>query len=202
MSEFAMMIDGALAFARPKPVTVDGVQHPRGIFGLWSDADLASLGVWRVDREPVPAGMMATGWTLAVDGDRVTATPDVQPIPAQPVTVTVEQLAAILAPPADDGGGLVVGRWYEAGATVTVGDAVYQVTRPFLYSNSEWTPSALAAHLSLVVSAGDPWAQPAGAHDAYAEGVEVTHNGRLWRNDNDNNVFEPGVWGWTDLGPA
>lgn len=47
------------------------------------------------------------------------------------------------------------------------------------------------------------WVQPTGSHDAYPAGAEVTHNGRHWLNSHgDGNVWEPGVFGWTDLGPA
>ena len=49
----------------------------------------------------------------------------------------------------------------------------------------------------------DAWVQPTGGHDAYPAGAQVTHNGRTWENTHgDGNVWEPGVFGWTDLGPA
>ena len=35
-----------------------------------------------------------------------------------------------------------------------------------------------------------------GAHDAYNIGDKVTHNGKTWVSDVDNNVWEPGVYGW------
>jgi len=44
------------------------------------------------------------------------------------------------------------------------------------------------------------WVQPTGAHDAYAAGAEVLHDGDLWRSTIDANVWEPGVYGW-DLIP-
>ena len=47
-----------------------------------------------------------------------------------------------------------------------------------------------------------PWVQPTGAHDAYILGAKVTHNGRLWTSNAANNTWEPGVYGWTDIGPA
>ena len=40
------------------------------------------------------------------------------------------------------------------------------------------------------------WVQPTGAHDAYNIGDKVTHNGKTWVSDVDNNVWEPGVYGW------
>ena len=42
------------------------------------------------------------------------------------------------------------------------------------------------------------WVQPTGAHDAYAPGAEVTHNGKTWVSTADNNVWEPGVYGWDE----
>lgn len=40
------------------------------------------------------------------------------------------------------------------------------------------------------------WVQPTGAQDAYQTGDEVTHNGYVWVSTSDNNVWEPGVYGW------
>ena len=43
------------------------------------------------------------------------------------------------------------------------------------------------------------WVQPTGAHDAYAQGAKVTHNGKKWTSNVENNVWEPGVYGWTEV---
>lgn len=40
------------------------------------------------------------------------------------------------------------------------------------------------------------WVQPTGAHDAYAQGAKVTHNGEKWISNTANNTWEPGVFGW------
>lgn len=42
------------------------------------------------------------------------------------------------------------------------------------------------------------WSQPVGAHDAYSSGAKVSHNGKHWISSVDNNVWEPGVYGWTE----
>ena len=66
-------------------------------------------------------------------------------------------------------------------------------------SQSDWTPDAA---VSLWVKAGDPaeewpeWSQPIGAQDAYMVGDKVTHNEKHWVSNTDNNVWEPGVYGW------
>ena len=32
--------------------------------------------------------------------------------------------------------------------------------------------------------------------------VKVTHKGRIWTSTAANNTWEPGSYGWTDIGPA
>ena len=41
------------------------------------------------------------------------------------------------------------------------------------------------------------WEQP-DSTNAYAKGDKVTHNGKTWVSDVDGNVWEPGVYGWTE----
>ena len=40
------------------------------------------------------------------------------------------------------------------------------------------------------------WEQP-DSTNPYMAGDKVTHNGKTWVSDIDNNVWEPGVYGWT-----
>lgn len=42
------------------------------------------------------------------------------------------------------------------------------------------------------------WFQPIGAHDAYGFGDKVAHNKKHWTSAVPNNVWEPGVYGWTE----
>lgn len=68
-------------------------------------------------------------------------------------------------------------------------------------SQATWTPEAAA---SLWTRIADPtqewpeWIQPTGAHNAYAQGAKVSHNGKHWISDVGANVWEPGVYGWTE----
>lgn len=70
-------------------------------------------------------------------------------------------------------------------------------------SQVDWTPDTTA---SLWKEAADPaeewpeWSQPLGAHDAYNAGDKVSHNGQHYTSDVDGNVWEPGVYGWTEAG--
>lgn len=41
------------------------------------------------------------------------------------------------------------------------------------------------------------WEQP-DSTNAYSKGDKVTHNGKTWVSDVDGNVWEPGVYGWTE----
>ena len=43
------------------------------------------------------------------------------------------------------------------------------------------------------------WVQPVGYADAYANGAKVTHNGKKWTSNCDNNTWEPGVYGWDEV---
>lgn len=68
-------------------------------------------------------------------------------------------------------------------------------------AQSDWTPDTA---VSLWVRVDDPavewpeWVQPTGAHDAYAKGAKVSHNEKHWASDIDANVYEPGVYGWSE----
>lgn len=69
-------------------------------------------------------------------------------------------------------------------------------------SQENWKPETSP---SLWVEIADPalewpeWKQPTGAHDAYAQGAKVSHNGKKWTSDIPANVYEPGVYGWTEV---
>ena len=42
------------------------------------------------------------------------------------------------------------------------------------------------------------WEQP-DSTNPYSSGDKVTHNGKTWVSNIDNNVWEPGVYGWTEV---
>lgn len=43
------------------------------------------------------------------------------------------------------------------------------------------------------------WSQPLGAHDAYGLGAKTSHNGKRWVSTVDDNIWEPGVYGWEEV---
>lgn len=72
-------------------------------------------------------------------------------------------------------------------------------------SQADWTPDTAS---SLWSKTSDPaeewpeWSQPIGAHDAYPKGAKVSHNSKHWISTAENNVWEPGVYGWEEVTDA
>ena len=85
--------------------------------------------------------------------------------------------------------------------TNTVGDPqLYQVLQDHT-SAEQWTPdTAVSLYKAIGISEnGVPtWVQPLGASDAYNTGDVVLHNEKYWKSDVDANVWQPGVYGWTE----
>lgn len=90
---------------------------------------------------------------------------------------------------------------YEVGDRVRYADLLYKCLTGHTAQES-WTPDVSP---SLWVRIDDPaeewpqWRQPQGAQDAYALGAKVSHNEKHWISDVANNVWEPGVYGWTEV---
>lgn len=86
--------------------------------------------------------------------------------------------------------------------TNAVGDPqLYQVLQDHT-SAAEWTPDAATSLYKAIGITEDgypTWVQPLGATDAYSKGDKVSHNGSHWVSAVDNNVWEPGVYGWTEV---
>ena len=67
-------------------------------------------------------------------------------------------------------------------------------------SQAGWEPDKTPALFTEVAKPGEipEWKQPTGAQDAYARGDKVRHNDKVWQSNTDNNVWEPGVYGWDE----
>lgn len=89
---------------------------------------------------------------------------------------------------------------YKTGSIREHGGKLYRCLQDHT-SQATWTPDAAP---SLWVGISDSaeewpaWSQPVGSTDAYAKGAKVSHNGKHWTSDIDANVWEPGVYGWTE----
>lgn len=68
------------------------------------------------------------------------------------------------------------------------------------HSQANWTPDITPALFTVVsIEEWPEWKQPIGASDAYMKGDKVSHNDKHWECSIDNNVWEPGVYGWDEV---
>jgi len=87
---------------------------------------------------------------------------------------------------------------YVVGDRVQYEELLYRCVQAHT-SQADWTPPAVPALWVRTSTEEWPeWIQPTGAHDAYAKGDKVSHNGKHWISDIDANVYEPGVYGWLE----
>lgn len=88
---------------------------------------------------------------------------------------------------------------YLTGMHVQYDGKLYRVIQPHT-SQPDWTPDKVPAlFVRVSVEEFPEWVQPTGVHDAYKKGDKVTHNGLRWISAADSNVWEPGVYGWTNI---
>ena len=93
------------------------------------------------------------------------------------------------------------GVYYEVGIRVLYNGILYKVLTAHT-SQDDWTPDAAPSLFAKVLIPEETvipeWEQP-DSTNPYSAGDKVTHNGKTWVSDIDNNVWEPGVYGWTEL---
>lgn len=105
--------------------------------------------------------------------------------------ILIDNVAAF---PYWNGGGVS----YSAGMLLQYDGSLYRVIQPHT-SQADWTPDKVPALFTRVSIEEYPdWVLPTGAHDAYSKGDKVAHNGKHWQSDIDGNVWEPGVYGWSE----
>lgn len=90
---------------------------------------------------------------------------------------------------------------YKAGRRLQYDGILYTVLQDHT-SQPTWTPTD-APSLFAKVLIPDPsvipeWEQP-DSTNPFMKGNKVTHNGKTWISDIDNNVWEPGVYGWHEV---
>lgn len=90
---------------------------------------------------------------------------------------------------------------YTTGQRIRYGGTLYKVLQNHT-SQAYWTPDTTPSLFAKVLIP-DPevipeWEQP-DSTNPYAKGDKVTHNGKTWVSDIDGNVWEPGVYGWSEV---
>lgn len=66
-------------------------------------------------------------------------------------------------------------------------------------SQTDWTPDTAASLYKKIGFTEDGvsiWTQPLGSTDAYMKGDIVSFENQLWISTVDNNVWQPGIYGW------
>ena len=90
---------------------------------------------------------------------------------------------------------------YELGDRVLYNDVLYKVIVAHT-SQETWTPTDSPSLFAKVLIPDEnvipAWKQP-DSTNPYMIDDKVTHNGKTWVSIVDNNVWEPGVFGWEEV---
>lgn len=90
---------------------------------------------------------------------------------------------------------------YSTGHKVQRGGKLFRCLQAHT-SQDGWEPeNAPALWAKVLIPDTDvipEWEQP-DSTNPYSAGDKVTHNGKTWVSDVDNNVWEPGVYGWSEV---
>lgn len=101
-------------------------------------------------------------------------------------------------------------RWSGEGVSYVVGDrrrfgeTLYKCLQDHT-SQEGWDPESAPSLWAEILPGQDgtdigEWVQP-DSTNPYMTGDRVTHNGKTWESTVDNNVWEPGVYGWSEVNP-
>lgn len=140
---------------------------------------------------------------------RIEAQERTRPLTSEEVTaMLIKQLINTLE--VDDTTALRMVEFYPewiAGQAYTAGYKVQRVGKLWRCVQSHtsqdgWEPDSAPSLWAKVLipdeSVVPEWEQP-DSTNPYSKGDKVTHNGKTWVSDVDNNVWEPGVYGWTEV---
>lgn len=91
---------------------------------------------------------------------------------------------------------------YAVDKRVEYNGVIYKVLQAHT-SQADWLPTAAPSLFSEVLPGQGgtdigEWEQP-DSTNPYQNGDKVTHNGKTWESTADNNVWEPGVYGWAEV---
>lgn len=91
-----------------------------------------------------------------------------------------------------------VGYMFKYGVNADGETQLYSVLQEHI-SQEDWKPNetpSLYKAIGFTEDGVSVWTQPLGATDAYMAGDKVSHKDAIWVSEVDNNVWEPGVYGW------
>lgn len=94
-----------------------------------------------------------------------------------------------------------VGIEYQVGARLLYNDVLYKVLQVHI-SQETWTPVDSPSLYAKVLIPDEnvipAWEQP-DSTNPYMTGDKTTHNNKTWVSNCDNNIWEPGVYGWDEV---
>lgn len=90
---------------------------------------------------------------------------------------------------------------YTTGQRMRYDGTLYRVLQDHT-SQADWTPDAAPSLFAKVLipeaETIPEWEQP-DSTNPYMQGDKVTYNGKIWVSDIDNNVWEPSIYGWSEV---
>lgn len=90
------------------------------------------------------------------------------------------------------------GIFYTTGKRLNYNDVIYKVLTDHT-SQEDWTPTESPSLYAKVLIPDEniipDWEQP-DSTNAYMQGDKVKFDGEIWVSDLDNNVWQPGEYGW------
>ncbi len=100
-----------------------------------------------------------------------------------------------------------VGKAYTTGTIVKYGVNADDETQLYTViqahtSQDDWKPDATPSmykKIGFTDSGIAVWTQPLGSTDAYDKDDIVSHEGKTWKSEVDENVWKPGVYGWIEV---
>ena len=95
-----------------------------------------------------------------------------------------------------------IGKDLQVGEYINYNGVLYKVLQQHIVQE-QWTPATSPSLFAkvLVDPTGETilaWEQP-GSTNPYMKGDKVKHNDKVWQSTIDNNVWEPGVYGWEEV---
>lgn len=95
-----------------------------------------------------------------------------------------------------------IGKTLQVGEYINYNGVLYKVLQQHTVQE-QWTPATSPSLFAkvLVDPTGETileWEQP-DSTNPYMKGDKVKHNDKVWQSTIDNNVWEPGVYGWEEV---
>lgn len=93
------------------------------------------------------------------------------------------------------------GKEYVVGKRLEYNGTIYKVLQAHTSQETWIPPDAPSLFAKVLIPDTDTipeWEQP-DSTNPYSKGDKVTHNGKTWQSTTDNNVWEPGVYGWEEV---